>query len=613
VIAPVWDIAYTTDDASDATPTWTTVSNTNVRSVTVSRGRDDELGQVDAGTATLVLNNRSNHFNPVITTGLRPMNRWRLRATHNAVTYDIFFGYAESYEQQWPATGIDAVTVVRLVDEFKVLALRRLPTMDPPRDSYADLVQYDDPQGYWRFGNEQSTALMAPTVGNTSLGVFSGVFGSTPTPIVGDFALSSLGFYTDQIARSHTGYIATASDVFTPALETNGPGDAGGLGAFTFELWFKSSEATPAADRVFVTGPTSSGPVNTYLLILNTTGKIRGQVVNSSGTIVNAIGATSISADTWYHVALVYTGANVLVYLNGVQDASAAQTGTIAAKEAAAYMYLGPSSPPGGTRYYDEPAFYRYALPAARLLAHYTAGVNRGFPAQDPGARITSVLTAAGNTAASSIRAGSREMIPTFMRGQSPLDELRNAEEADSVDSILFIAKDGTITFLDDGHRSVSPWNTVQATFDDDGTDLPYTDVAVDYSETFLANTINVTRTGGTTSTSSDATSISRYHSRTMALTDLPITTASDQSSIATALLAKYKDPLNRVTSITIGLTTSALIAAGLDLELADRIRILRTPVGGGTRIDQTAFVQSINLTATPNRPWQIRLGVSPL
>lgn len=608
--APTFLIRYTTDDASDTTPSWTTVDNANVRSWSTSRGRESELGRVEAGTAEIVLNNRTRLFDPQVVTGLRPMNRWWIQLVHNAVTYDVFYGYAESYDQQWPATGKDAVTVVRLVDEFKVLALDRLPVMDPPRDSYADVVLFDEPQGYWQMQGLLDVQTMQPTVGSWPLG---GSSSRVAGAIVGDPTIDYVGGVAYG-ARSQTIRMYTQdTSTLLPGLDPQGPGDAASLSAFTYEQWFKSSEATPAANRHFVEGPYSPGPLTTWTMLLTTTGKIAAQVVNSSGTLVTATGATSISANTWYHVALVYTGTNILVYLNGVQDASAAQTGSIATADTGTYMALGRTPAPGGTRHYDEVAFYRYALPATRVLAHYTAGVNRGFPAQDPGARISAVLAASTSIAASSVRSGSREMIPTFMRGQSPLEELRKAEAADNVDAILFISANGTITFLDDGHRSVSPWNTVQATFDDDGTDVPYADVQVDYSETFLFNKVDVTKTGGTTDTSSDATSISRYLTRPLPLTDLPITDDADVTAIGDALLAKYKDPMNRVTSLTCDLKNDTVSAAVLGLELADRVRILRTQPGGGARIDQTSFVQQIQFTATPYRPIQVRLSVSPL
>jgi hypothetical protein len=596
-----WDIAYTTDDASDPTPTWTTLDQGDIRSVDVSRGRDDELGRVEAGTAQLVLNNLTRSFDPQVVTGLRPMNRWRIRAVHAAVTYDVFLGYAESYEQSWPGMGFDAVTTVRLVDEFKVLALAKLPAMDPPTaQTYADVVLFDQPQGYWRFGSTQTSAALEPSAGSVPLGVITGSFGVTSTPIVGDWG--PLPAWGTNLARSNTGAISTvdSSAPSTYAFEALGPGDATDLSSITFETWFKSTEATPAANRFIAVGPSDGG------------GLIVGQIRNVSASTVEATSASSISANTWYHLALVYTGSNVLVYINGAQAATAAQTGVVATR-ASEFFQLGQDPAVAGTRYWDEPAFYRYALAADRILAHYTAGVSRGFSTQDPGARVSAVLAASTSVASSSVRAGSREMVPTFMTGQPPLDELRKAEDADNVDSMLFVSKNGTVTFLDDGHRSASPWNTVQCTFDDDGTDLGYRDLTYDYSETFLYNTVSAARVGGTTTTSTDATSVSRYRERLLQLSDLPLTTDSDVSSIATAVLAKYKDPMTRITSIGVFLYDTVTISEVLSLELADRIRILRTHPAGGARIDQTAFVQKIQLSSRPGQPITVTLGVSPL
>jgi hypothetical protein len=607
-----WDIAYTTDDASDPTPSWTTLDQGDIRSVDVSRGRDDELGRVEAGTAQIVLNNLTRSFDPQVVTGLRPMNRWRVRAIHNAVTYDVFLGYAESYEQSWPAMGFDAVTTVRLVDEFKVLALAKLPAMDPPSAStYEDVIKFDEPTGYWKFGTGLDLVYPA-TVGAVGMFPFSGVLNGVDSAIVGDFEAPE-GFYTDNVAASFTGYFATYdAETLTPNIAGM---QASSLGEFAYEQWFKSSEATPAANRVIAEGPYDAAAAPQWILTLTTAGKIAAAVKNASLATATATGATSISANTWYHVAVTYDGANVRVYLNGAQDGIQAQTGLVVDADAAGpdYFFRIGRGTPGGTRSVDEAAFYRHSLSADRIAAHYTAGVARGFAAQDPGARITSVLAASTSVAASSIRAGSREMLPTFMAGQSPLDEMRKAEAADSVDSMLFIAKDGTVTFLDDGHRSAAPWNTVQATFDDDGTDLGYRDLTYDYSETFLFNTVSAARIGGTATTSTDATSVSRYHERLLSLAELPITTDADVTSVTTALLAKYKDPMTRITSVGVLLTSTPTIAAVLDLELADRIRILRTHPAGGARIDQTAFVQKIQLSSRPGQPITVTLGVSPL
>jgi hypothetical protein len=600
-----WNIAYTTDDASEPTPSWTTLDQGDIRSVDVSRGRDDELGRVEAGTAQLVLNNLTRSFDPQVVTGLRPMNRWRIRAVHASVTYDVFLGYAESYEQSWPGMGFDAVTTVRLVDEFKVLALDKLPTTDPPRDTYQDVVMYDKPAGYWPMDTPsdalQQTAVLGPTL--TSVGGASSA-STGGGAIVGQEPSANVTLLT-----GHS-YAAT--------LQPGDPGDMGGLADFAWEGHVALNVAAPTADWNIMRGPLSSSN-DTWRVSMNTSRQIVGTFRNSGGT-TKTVTSTTVwdTSGTWHHVVLTCYGGSLWLWVDGVAEDGEGMSGVMGAMDTDSQLILGTASATGtGQISVDEVAVYRHSLDGAaglRIPAHYVAATSRGFDrAELPGSRITSVLAASTSVAASSVRTGSRGMTGSYMKGQAPLDELRQAEDADSVDSILFVAKDGTVTFLDDGHRSVSPWNAVQATFDDDGTDLGYRDLTYDYSETFLYNDINVTRTGGVTATVADTTSVSRYRTRSLALSDLPIWDDADASAIATALLAKYKDPMTRITSIGVFLYDTGTISEVLTLELADRIRILRTHPAGGARIDQTAFVQKIQLSSRPGQPITVTLGVSPL
>ena len=155
-----------------------------LRGFQTSRGRATELARVDAGTATITLDNRTRLFDPAATSGIRPMNRWRILEQFSGEP-DVFNGYAESYTQVWPDKLVDAVTVVSCVDEFKVLALDRLPTMNPPRDTYADLVAFDKPYGYWRFGaNRWRVRVMEPVIG-TGMFISSGSLAGETSPIRG--------------------------------------------------------------------------------------------------------------------------------------------------------------------------------------------------------------------------------------------------------------------------------------------------------------------------------------------------------------------------------------------------------------------------------------------
>jgi hypothetical protein len=240
------------------------------------------------------------------------------------------------------------------------------------------------------------------------------------------------------------------------------------------------------------------------------------------------------------------------------------------------------------------------------------------------GERVGDILDiSASGHAPRNLYVGSRVVTQSYFGGQATLDELRKAVAADNVDAMLFVGASGEWTFLDAGHRGSAPYNTVQATFGDaGGTELPYLDLAVDESDSFLFNEWNVTREQGAkvagdlgeTKTAMDATSVSRYFTRPASLTDVPVWVDSDSTAIATAMLAKYKEPAPRITSITLNTLDANTAQEVFRRELGDKIRVLRTPPGGGARIQEDLWIQKIEITgANDGGPWSVRFGVSPV
>jgi hypothetical protein len=594
---------YSTSDVSVNVPAWTDASS-KVRQFSTSRGRDNELADIDAGTATVVVDNRDRTFDPTLNPAIKPMNRWWLRSQFSGATQDMFVGYAASIDNIWPAPPNDAVAVISCVDEFALLALDRLPVTNPPRDTYADVVMFDNPIGYWRM-NDPPPMQQQATIG-PQLNAVASMGASGPGPIYGGEGVS----YSNYVS-GNAGYLQT------PPLLTGDAGDVSGLSEFTVEVWYRPDVLAGGAGDL-VKGPTA-GAASTWRLYINSTGILSIEARNSGGTLYTATAAVGLPSGTasgaWHHLVGTITGGNLRLYTDGVQVALTAFTGAFAATiDANAFMRVGDPAVTTTNPQFDELAVYRFGLPAARVLAHYTAGL-RGFIWDDlPHIRAGKVLDAVGSEAPRQLRVGTRAMLGSRMTGQPPLDELRKARNAENVDAMLFIARDGTVMFLDAAHRSASPWSTVQATFDDDGTDLPYMDLNLDYSETFLVNEWNVTRSNGLTQTSSDTTSIAAYKKRSQSISDLPVNDDTISATIATALLAKYKDPFQRVTSITPQMSTAAVAEAVFARDLGDRVRLFRTPPGGGARIDQTLFIQKIEISADASSPvWNASLGVSPL
>jgi hypothetical protein len=154
------------EDMTVQSPRWIDVT-ARVRDFSVSRGRESEQSEHDAGTLTLVLDNRDRAFDPTNAASpyypnVTPMARLWLREQFTGETKDLFRGYAEAWESEWPNGGwSDATVTVPAADEFKLLALDALPTTSPPRDSYESLIASDDPAGHWRMNDDPVTRIQS--------------------------------------------------------------------------------------------------------------------------------------------------------------------------------------------------------------------------------------------------------------------------------------------------------------------------------------------------------------------------------------------------------------------------------------------------------------------
>ncbi|HLG60162.1 MAG TPA: chitobiase/beta-hexosaminidase C-terminal domain-containing protein [Vicinamibacterales bacterium] len=96
--------------------------------------------------------------------------------------------------------------------------------------------------------------------------------------------------------------------------------------AFTIQAWVRpevSSQARPVVRK------DAAGGV-AYSLSLTTDSKARIEVV-IGGTPYTVTGATVLTDLTWTHLAATYTGSQLLVWVNGVQDGSASVSGSISA------------------------------------------------------------------------------------------------------------------------------------------------------------------------------------------------------------------------------------------------------------------------------------------
>lgn len=108
-----------------ASCTWTDITSfaSDRDPISVRRGRVFELDRIEAGTLSFTLDNRDRRFEPGVMSpyNLIPGRKINLRAQWSGVWYDIFTGFVEEWQPEYPTFG-DAVVRVRAADALAIFA-----------------------------------------------------------------------------------------------------------------------------------------------------------------------------------------------------------------------------------------------------------------------------------------------------------------------------------------------------------------------------------------------------------------------------------------------------------------------------------------------------------
>jgi hypothetical protein len=164
----------------------------------------------------------------------------------------------------------------------------------------------------------------------------------------------------------------------------------------------------------------------------------------------------------------------------------------------------------------------------------------------------------------------------------------------------LFMSAAGTLTYK--GRSSVL--NPVAgATFNTDGTGLPYQTLINQYGDELLYNYIVTQSPAGAAQTASNAASIALYQAQQYALTDLLNSTTSEVAGLGNYLLGKYQNPVLRFTGLSTQM--NALSTANqnilLRLDLTSICTVVKNfVVGTPTTETQTLIVSGISHSITP-------------
>lgn len=164
----------------------------------------------------------------------------------------------------------------------------------------------------------------------------------------------------------------------------------------------------------------------------------------------------------------------------------------------------------------------------------------------------------------------------------------------------LYMSANGTLTFL--GRTYVL--NPVSgATFNTDGTGLPYQTLINQYGDELLYNYIVTQSPAGATQTTSNATSIALYQAQNYNVLDLLNSTTVEVAALGNYLLGKYQNPVLRFTGLSTQLTALSATKQNicLNLDLTSICTVVKNFVVGTPATEtQTLIVSGVSHNITP-------------
>lgn len=592
-------IEFSPTTAPSATPVWVDITS-DVRSVTISRGKQRLLDRYEAGRATIVLDNRDRKYDPTYTgsefwngttSNVVPMRTFRIRAQYGDATYYRFVGFATSLKQEYDQSNRDATCVVELEDAFKIFNLTN------PSSQFSAYIQTTRPSLWFRMSEKGTGTVMADSSGYGRAGTWVNAPTYGATGLIAGDSNTAVTF-----ARASSQY----------GVCTTFPYPTSQLG---FSVWFKS---TSANDQTIVSLARQDTGFTRFAVQLLSTGALRfivhlpeysvhalfttPETTYLDGTAHHVYGTTDFSGgdkNTWsigidgtarpYSLATLsfvpqttYPSTAGSLFIGQLGNSSAYFDGTL--DEFTAYA---------------DTSFTIAAL-TSKLAGIYTTATTRN--AGDPtGTHITEVLDNCEWPAQDRvIDTGNSTLQADDYTIGSALEIMQKMNETEQ--GMFFMSQDGRVTFK---QRRSTLGVAPAATFTDDpSSGVRFSNLTFSYDDQLLYNTVIAARTNGGQFTVADQSSVDRYLVHTYTASDLLYDTDAQTQDLAQWIVNRFGEPSLRVERMTIlpERNAAALYPAVFDLELGDLVTVNRTPLGIGSAISRNVLVVGTDETILPDR-----------
>ena len=218
-----------------------------------------------------------------------------------------------------------------------------------------------------------------------------------------------------------------------------------------------------------------------------------------------------------------------------------------------------------------------------------------------PGERINQILDAVGwPSTLRNIDLGDTELENDPGGFRPALQAIQTIEQSDL--GAFFIDHAGNATYLSRATLSQLAADPNPYEFSDDGTEIAYQDIDVNFDETELANEVTFTRLSGQPQTVSDSASIDEYFVRSYNRSGLMMETNALALARANQVLGYRKQPRIRIDSFTLDMSSdTSRVEPGLALEIGDPVIVTRR-MAGTSDLTVRLSIQGHRSDITPDR-----------
>jgi hypothetical protein len=272
----------------------------------------------------------------------------------------------------------------------------------------------------------------------------------------------------------------------------------------------------------------------------------------------------------------------------------------------------------GGTTYYLFSGYtsaYKYSYPKDQELGYVDIQATDAFRLFN----LVNVSTVSGATAGETTGSRMNDILaqisfPVTMRtldtgnstvqadpgtARTALQAMKNVEFSEQ--GAFYISTEGNAIFKSRQNVQKMAGGS-QTYFSNAGDGIGYFNITTVLDDKLVINQANITRVGGATQSSSDATSVATYFPHSMNQPNLVVETDAEALNIAKAYVISRKDTSLRIDNLTLDLTTpdyAAGITAALSLDYFNVVKI-KNVQQGTTYIEKVLEVVGVSHEITP-------------